>query len=56
MTEEPPDRYLWDLSGEPDEQLRGLESLLVRYRFERPLTAALDEVDGDGDGDLGQAD
>ena len=35
MTKEGFDRYLWDRSGEPDEQLRTLEALLERYRYER---------------------
>ncbi len=35
MSDEKPDEYLWDRSGEPDDQVRRLEELLERYRFER---------------------
>ena len=41
MTEEPLDQYLWDGSGEPDEQLARLEQLLARYRHTAPLGVAI---------------
>ena len=49
--------YLWDRSGEPDEELRRLESLLARYRFDDRATLLLpgsdvrrdDETDGHGE-------
>ena len=34
MSEKRFDPYLWDRSGEPDEQLRMLEALLERYRYD----------------------
>jgi hypothetical protein len=41
MSKERFDAYLWDRSGEPDEQLRTLEMLLERYRYDGigPATA-----------------
>jgi len=39
MSKERFDAYLWDRSGEPDEQLRTLETLLARYRYDGPATA-----------------
>ncbi len=44
MSDEAFDEYLWDRSGEPDEELRSLESLLARYRFNRPLPPMFDEL------------
>lgn len=49
--------YLWDRSGEPDDELRRLESLLARYRFDQRATPLVpgsdarrdDEPDGRGD-------
>lgn len=46
MIDEPLDEYLWDRSGEPDDDLRTLEVLLSRYRFDPPPDLRLDEVDG----------
>ena len=42
MNEKRFDPYLWDRSGDPDEQLRMLEALLERYRY-----AATDLPPGD---------
>ena len=49
MTEKTTDEYVWDRSGEPDEVVRRLESLLARYRFVRPLAPAFDEIEGEHD-------
>jgi hypothetical protein len=49
MTEKTSDEYVWDRSGEPDEDVRRLESLLARYRFVRPLAPAVDEMEGERD-------
>ena len=43
--------YLWDRSGEPDELVRSLESLLARYRFENPPPPAFEGVELEADGD-----
>ena len=45
MNDEHFDQYLWDRSGEPDEELRALETLLERYRFEHAWPAATDRQD-----------
>lgn len=37
MTMDELDEYLWDRTGEGDEQLRRLETLLARFRYERPV-------------------
>lgn len=42
------DEYLWTRSGEPDEELRTLESLLERYRFDQPFSPLDRELDGFG--------
>ncbi len=42
MSDQSADNYLWDGSGEADEELQYLESLLARYRYEHPPDA--DEV------------
>ena len=42
MTEDPHDPYLWDGSGEPDEELRELERLLARFRYEPVLPGPFD--------------
>lgn len=34
MNEQRVEAYLWDRSGEPDEELRRLEALLERYRYD----------------------
>ena len=39
MTERRFDPYLWDRSGEPDEQFRMLEALLERYRYDTTTPA-----------------
>jgi hypothetical protein len=49
MTERTSDEYIWDRSGEPDEVVRRLESLLARYRFARPLAPVVDEIEGERD-------
>lgn len=37
MTDESTSDYLWDKSGEPDAHVRHLETMLGRYRFDRPI-------------------
>lgn len=49
MTDEPIDDYLWNRFGEADDQLRRLESLLVRHRFNRPLAPRPDEATAEAD-------
>ena len=49
MTEKLSEDYIWDRSGEPDEVVRRLESLLARYRFSRPLASMVDEIEGEQD-------
>ena len=46
MSEDALDDYLWDRSGPADEELRRLEALLARYRFNRPPPAVFDEPAG----------
>ena len=41
------DPYLWDRSGDPDEQLRRLEKLLERYRHEGSCPATADDPPDD---------
>jgi hypothetical protein len=44
MTTERLDGYLWDRSGEPDDQLRELETMLSQFRHARPLSPIDDEL------------
>ena len=51
MSKERFDAYLWDRTGEPDEQLRTLERLLERYRYDGMGPAAPDDPNDEADED-----
>ena len=47
MTQGPFNEYLWDRSGEPDEQVRRLESLLARFRLDSRLPPIVESPEGE---------
>jgi hypothetical protein len=49
MSKERFDAYLWDRSGEPDEQLRTLEMLLERYRYDGIDSGTADDPNEEAD-------
>jgi hypothetical protein len=49
MSDERIDDYLWERTGEGDQQLRDLEELLARYRITRSVSTVFEAVESESE-------